>query len=307
MTLDALLSSVIVQFRRAFCFDVLSKEERVKADEIKRIHDRIEIVAYRAFVEKVIELEIKEDSITEEQSGQILDHIKRQAHVEMFKKETGYTAQRNILLNPSQFEVLKQHVATIVHDRDTKLTDARYYSLTDLLMALDVHNTMVKQILFQSWYKSFPVIDSDHTHLEGIKKEVDFYPALDQQLLFNLRTHLKIRQIFWDTYFPGKRDASNTDSFINLIEVRHFALHLIKDNMQTDAKLITILSEKDVNTLFEPRFLFNKVRDREIEIPPLIKNRELTVGRFINEYFPEVESILNLDSRGNRGERSGIF
>lgn len=66
-----------------------SGHELVGANEIKELHDVIEVIAYRSFAQAVKNLGITKDRITEEQSGKILAFVKEQAHVELYK-EGGY-------------------------------------------------------------------------------------------------------------------------------------------------------------------------------------------------------------------------
>ena len=96
-------------------------------------------------------------------------------------KKDGYIQSRTKLPYEQVQEVIR-NVGLIVHDRDTKLTDARYYTITDLTMALDDHNTMVKEILLKSWYKCPKFIDPHHTHLDEIKERAGFYATLNPQL-----------------------------------------------------------------------------------------------------------------------------
>jgi hypothetical protein len=268
-----------------------SEIEFANAMEIKRIHDLIEEVAYRAFVEKVKDLNIEHDCLTEEQSGRILSHIKAQAHREMYKKEGGYITERAKLLDPSQVQRVIQNGGRIVHDRDTKLTDARYYSLSELLLALDDHNTMVKEILLQSWYKCHNFSDRNHEHLEEIKERVNFYGTLSEQLKFNLQGALRDRKAFWDKYFPGKREANReiSEQFVNIQEVRHYMEHKVNTlkGFDLDEQLIRYLNEEEIIAYFEPRQIRNRVRCQEVQTVPLLADRHITVRQFLSYYFPE--------------------
>lgn len=295
-----------------------SVEEKERANEVKQIHDLIEEVAYRAFAQKVTELNITQDRITEEESGKILSYIKAQAHKEMYKKEDGYIVARARLLNYSQVERVIQSVGKIVHDRDTKLTDARYYSLSELLMGLDDHNTMVKEILLQSWYKCSSFSDPDHEHLDQIKDQVDFYQTLDKQLEFNLKEALKAQKAFWNQFFPGKREADKSASqeFVNIQELRHLCevLHVIEPDAKNsfirfvtqhkkyvltgpnlNDKLADYLDHEDAILFFEPRNIRNQVRGRVVETEPLLKDRNITVKQFFSSYFPEKDFSVDLD------------
>lgn len=295
-----MIQSISSAFNRFLGSSHCSNEEKEKANEVKAIHDLIEEVAYRAFVQKVIDLNITQENITEEQSGQILSHIKAQAHKEMYKPD-GYLSVRGKLLNPSQFQEVIQNVGKIVHDRDTKLTDARYYTLSELLMGLDDHNTMVKEILLRSWYKFSDFTDFDHSHLEEIKNKIDFYVQLNGHLKFDLKQTLTERKAFWDKYFPGKREASEKTSkeFVNILEVRHFFEGIERFNprrysdllngIKLDDKFAVLLKEDETKALFEPRCLRNRVRCRNVDANPLLHDRDITIREFFTYYFPDID------------------
>lgn len=285
-----------------------STDEISRANQVKKIHNIIEEIAYKGFAEKVIQLGITQDAITEKQSGEILTHIKAVAHIELYK-EGGYATERFKLLDSSQVKKIVANVAKIVHDRDTKLTNARYFFLSELLMGLDDHNTMVKEILLESWYKCSRIEDCQHSHLERIKEKIDFYGVLNQQLEFNLRESLEDRKIFWQKYFPSLRVASQENSvqFMNVIDVRHYfgdaqlnydaetcTLSFDTENfsyeishVNLDAKLVTVLNEKDAQALFAPRTIFNYVRNTEVKAAPFLSNENMTIHQFLTAYFPE--------------------
>ena len=298
-----------------------SRAELSQASAMKAIHDRIEMVAYQAFARKVSELEIRGDFITKSQSGEILSFIKQEAHKEMFKKG-GYRGSPDVHLTPAQLSYLISQVGKIIHDRDTKLTDAEYPSISELLLGLDDHNAMVKAILLKSWYGAMTL--EDQTHLDKIKKAVDFYPAMNAQLGFNLETTLKTRQLFWDTYFPGLRTISEDTSlfrshssrFINILQVRHFfggeewvkydskstqlefitpslkpqRARLTRENLDERFIQVLNLSEEDQSALCDPKITFNEIRKSTTEKPPLISDRDLSMRNFLRRYFPEIMS-----------------
>ncbi len=289
-----------------------SEKEFDRAEQIKAIHNVIEEVAYRAFAEKVVQLGISQNVLTEEESGKILAHIKMKAHQEMYKKEGSYISERVKLLDSSQITEVMKNVGKIVHDRDTKLTDARYYTLSELLMGLDDHNTMVKEILVQSWYKCPKFSDSDHEHLEQIKENVSFYATLDKQLKFDLKESLKKCKMLWNEYFPGKREASEKTSkeFMNIQAVRHFfgelkqvpceasdglcSLQFVTPNqaytlkkVNLDVPLVTYLETADIKACFEQRILHNRVRCANQLGDALLEDKSLTMRQFLLRYFPE--------------------
>ena len=277
-----------------------SGEEKLNADGIREIHDLVEEVAYRAFAQKVAELGIHGDQITEEQSGQILGAIKMAAHREMYKTD-GYIKSKTKLPACQVQEVIR-NVGLIIHDRDTKLTDARYYSLTDMTMALDDHNTMVKETLLKSWYKCPKFQDPNHTHLEEIKERAGFYAVINQQLSFDLKAAVAQRQAFWDNYFPGRRDAHNGTSkeFVDTIEVRNYlakvgyGLNFTTPNRNYTftfqdfyRKLTDLLSPEDQKALFEPREIHNLVRKCQKTCENALISNDMTLGQFLNKYYPE--------------------
>lgn len=289
---------------------------QAKAFEIKAIHDRVEEVAYQAFVESVIELKIIGDVINHEQSGQILLAIKRAAHREMFKSEGGYIRMRAVLLDAAQVDGIIRQVGKIVHDRDSKLTDARYSSICELLMGLDDHNTMVKEILLASWFGDDAFSDPDHIHLGEIKDRIRFYDRLSPALGFDVRRRLQECQAFWDRYFPGARVAGDVASraFIRILEVRHtfggagvsydpksrqFVLVTTQDcravrhiisQADLDAPLVACLTDKSISHLFERRRVRNLIRSGETLEDPIL-DRDMTLRSLLLRYFPEVSFL----------------
>ncbi len=280
-----------------------------RANQVKNIHNVIEEIAYRAFAEKVVGLHLTQDNITAEQSGQILNYIKCEAHKELYKNG-GYATERFKLLEPCQVKKIIANVAKIVHDRDTKLTNATYYSLSELLLGLDDHNTMVKEILLESWYQCGRIDDCKHSHLQKIKDKINFYETLNNQLNFDLKDKLKDRQQFWETYFPGVReDNKYSEKFMNIMEVRHCFVgvqpeydstldylkfgtnevsYMVLPN-ELDNELKSFLQESDIKALFEKGAAVNQVRGCNLERSALLQDDKMTVRQFITSYFPEVK------------------
>lgn len=296
-----------------------SNVEYQNALETKKLHDAIEVIAYKAFAEIVGELKITQDQITPSQSGQILRYIKKQAHVELYK-EGGYWKERLKLLGPSQFAILGKHILDIIHDRDGKLTDARYTSLSQLLMGLDDHNHMVKEILLQSWMKNPAFTDCNQMHLKSIKKQADFYPALNRVLKFDLEKAVDKQKALWDKYFPGKRNGDPKE-FTNILEVRAYFgdSEWVKFNQKTnqlefmtdslgyvacrvdnlDMPLAGLLDKGDIRALFEARpAVENLVRNNKTACAPLL-DQKITVKEFLKRYFPELLHIEESESKMN--------
>ena len=304
------------------------KKELNKAEAILLIHNVIEEVAYRALANIVNTLGLDKDEISATQCGQILSHVKEQAHIELFKKG-GYVTDRTKILTQSQFSGIMQNVGKIVHDRDTRLTDARYYTVTDLLMGLDDHNTMVKEILLRSWYKCPSIVDPDHSHLDNIKARVNFYPMTNKTLGFDLKTTLDSRKAFFDQYFPGIRSggAETSEAFVNITEVREYfggsswvkvdlaqkdpvieyttqyggyqALNIGKETL--DAKLASILDAGDMKALLSKRQVTNQVRKKTTEACPLLKNKDITLRQFLTLYFPEIMEKITKHQGSTKG------
>ena len=80
-----------------------SVDQKQKAEEILSLHNKVEEIAYNALVDAVINLGISSDSITAQQSSEILLQIKNAAHREMYKSG-GYMPQRGRMLTPDQLE-----------------------------------------------------------------------------------------------------------------------------------------------------------------------------------------------------------
>jgi len=281
-----------------------SSSELEKAKTIEQIHTIVEEIAYQALVDAVKELNITSDRITAAESGILLLRIKQAAHREMYKKD-GYIAKRATLLDPSQVKHVIDNVGKIVHDRDTKLTNARYYSLSELLMGLDDHNTMVKTILLRSWFKCSCFSDEKHHHLDRVKGNIQFYEQMDKQLTYDIKKHLIEKKEFWDRFFPGVRQAETdkaSTAFTTTIELRQYftskvnkkglefssALKTYSATKKTlDTPLASMLTDEDRIAIFGSRSARNIVRSQDIQMPALLENQEITIREFFAQYFPE--------------------
>jgi hypothetical protein len=262
-----------------------------KTKMIMEIHDKIEETAYRSFANIVERLGIRGDAITEEQSGIILAHIKSEAHIEMYKKG-GYTAERGNLLDKQQFQYLASQVGKIIHDRDTKLTDARYHSLSSMLLALDDHNSEVKDILIKSWFRC-PV--ADPTHLDQVKDRVDFNSRMNGALGFDLSRAVQEKTALLDRSFPGLRAASapgeadRSAEFVRILAVRDLVGGINFREMDLSAPLESCVPADVSARLFTQREVRNVVRGREVQTRALIDDSRITLGQFLAEYFPETK------------------
>ncbi len=149
---------------------------------IKVIHDKVEIAAYKALQQAVVDLQlVKKDAktvITEEQSRTILhSYVKSAAH-KVMRGDGGYVRERGKFLDAAQMKPILDNVPLIVRDRDSKLTHAVYTSFEALVSALDDHNTLVNGILFNAWGVPHK---EDVSHLDEIKKEAGYIGPLRVQ------------------------------------------------------------------------------------------------------------------------------
>lgn len=289
-----------------------SEEDIKNARNIFFVHNLIEEVCYQALADIVKKLDIRGDKITKEQSDQILAYVKDIAHVEL-RKDGGYSKKGREMITQDQFSWVLKNVNTIIHDRDARLTDARYYSLTDLCTALDDHNNYVKNILFRSWLHCEPI--SCPTHLPMIKNLVHFNKNMSAQLGFNFAEALQRKKGYYDTYHPKLREivCSTTGEksalrFVNITEVRsafdeHVDTLLKCDPDESFTQCLVgqcSFSKSDVEKLTQNRSVTCAPRhgfgfmDKTIPQPPLLKDG-LTVGEFLEYYFPETRSqVTNL-------------
>lgn len=277
------------------------QNEIENARRIFFVHNLIEEVCYKAFAEIVAELGITGDAITEEQSGQILAYVKKQAHVEL-RKDGGYSKTGRQMITDAQFSLVIANIATIVHDRDGRLTDARYTSLTDLCVALDDHNGFIKNLLFKSWFLCGRM-HSD-THLPMIKRLVLFNERMSRQVGFDFSEAVKAKQDYFDRYHPRIREIQcprtgrySAEDFVNLCEVRGiFSKRGVLANLQRCAPyslLVTALqsmpqfTQVEIARMVTPRRLSCAARfHKPIEQPRLL-DPTLTVVQFLRKYFPE--------------------
>lgn len=281
-----------------------SETDIEKAKNIFFVHNIIEEVCYQALADIVKQLDIRSDKITREQSDQILAYVKQIAHVEL-RKEGGYTKKGREMITDEQFSWVIKNVGTIIHDRDGRLTDARYYSLTDLCTALDDHNSYVKNILFSSWFHCQGM--SCPTHLPMIKNVVHFNRNMSAQLGFNFEEALEKKKGYYDTHHPKLREVECSKTkeksalkFVNITEVRaafsdHVNTLLLCDPYKSFTQCLIedcMFSKEEVEKLTQcrsvtcpPRYGFG-LMDKTIPQPALLKDG-LTVGEFLTHYFPE--------------------
>ena len=149
-------------------------EEIINAVTVKLLHDKVEIAAYAALQKGIEQLQLLEKEgvteITEEQSIFLLHKcVKPAAHAVMRGKD-GYIHERSKYLKEKQMQPIFSNVTFIVTDRDSKLTNAAYTSLEDLINALDEHNSAVNAILFDAW----GVPPHHQHHLTLIKNEAGY-------------------------------------------------------------------------------------------------------------------------------------
>ncbi|MBL7479437.1 hypothetical protein [Legionella bononiensis] len=278
-----------------------SPQEIENAKRIFFVHNLIEEVCYKAFAKIVKQLGITGDEITEQQSGQILAYIKSMAHVEL-RKPGGYTLTGRAMITADQFAQVISNVSTIIHDRDARLTDARYYSLTDLCVGLDDHNSYVKNILFRSWFKCGQM--SCDSHLNMIKDMVGFNKRISDQLGFNFEHALTNKKEYYNTYHAGIRTVENPVTgersalkFTNLTEVRSKFKPIINKLLDTapDSRLIAelrnkkLLEPEEINALIGKRSYLSAPRFHQPITQNALLEPTITVGEFLNYYFPELQ------------------
>ncbi|KTD43688.1 hypothetical protein [Legionella quateirensis] len=279
-----------------------SPQEIENAKRIFFVHNLIEEVCYEALAKIVKKLEITGDVITEQQSGQILAYIKKMAHVEL-RKRGGYTLTGRNMITPSQFSHVLLNITTIIHDRDVRLTDARYYTLTDLCVALDDHNSYVKNILFRSWFKCDQM--SCDSHLNMIKDVVGFNGRISEQLGFDFEHALSNKKEYYNTYHTGIRTVENPVTgersalkFTNLTEVRSKFKSIINKllNSTPDSRLITelrmnrLLEKDEIDALIGGRSYSCAPRFHQPITQNALLDPTITVGEFLNNYFPELQA-----------------
>lgn len=296
-----------------------TEEQKRAAAMVKELHDEIETVAYRALANIVRELNITGDQITEEQSGLILAHVKQESHKELYR-EGGYWKSRlklldadgsqTALLVKEQFEKQVNGLARLVHDRDVKLTDAHYNSLSELVMSMDDHNYMVKENLLRSWYRCPSKQHSpDMEIIEAAKNRAHFYETVQRNLTFDLRNSVQKKQQFFDDHFPQLREPERGKEFMNTLYVRHFfggdqvridatkkQLHIVTKNGKSsidisnpNVRLFDLLRKEDQEALFNEQETENRVRSCKKKKLPLLENKDMTVGEWMKTYFPELD------------------
>ncbi|GGI92487.1 hypothetical protein [Legionella impletisoli] len=282
-----------------------SQEEIEKAKNIFFVHNLIEEICYQALADIVVQLGICKDEITEEQSNLILAHVKEAAHIEL-RKEGGYSKKGREMITAEQFNGVIRNITTIIHDRDGRLTDARYSTLTDLCIALDDHNTYVKSVLFRSWLRCEAL--SANTHLAMIKDIVHFNSQISQQVGFNFERKLAERKQYYSIHHHNIREVvcpktgeKSALRFVHVTEVRAqfqpyvAELKRFAPDRPFQACLIEAcgFSQEQIATLSSARKVSCPARfgfassSKTISQPPLILCESLTVGEFLSRYFPE--------------------
>ncbi len=281
-----------------------TEEEMEKAKNIFFVHNLIEEVCYRALPDALKKFGITTDTITPAQSMNILAYVKEVTHVEL-RKEGGYTKKGREMITPAQFNGVLANIAIIIHDRDARLTDARYSSLTDLCAALDDHNSYIKNILFKSWFRC-PQLSCD-THLAMIKDIVDFNQRISEQLGFNFEQSLSEKKAYYDIHHQKIRaiecpttGEKTAKRFVNLTEVRAtFDDEVIEKLLYIDRQS-PLLEYLEKNCSYSPEELSSLTNTRRVSSParfgfwsqeqinqPALLCNDLCVGDFLKQYYPE--------------------
>lgn len=253
--------------------DVMKKgytQEHIKnAITVKKMHDEVELAAYRELVQGIIDFNITTDDISTSQSRKLLLRVKNAAHLVMRDRQSGYMTQRGKYLNKeAQINPLLKRVNWIIHDRDRRLTNASYTSLTQLVYALDSHNSMVNHIIFEAW--GYPLVKF-RTHLNSIKTQVGFYEDLSEQLKFNLKSNL-----------------ANVNKRVDLVRSYYtdveFSDHMI--GVVTPGAGLFGIHEKDLDTPLLENLI--AIEDGEYLTENDLIREDTTVRQMFNYYFPEL-------------------
>lgn len=290
-----------------------TEEEVRNAKNIFFVHNLIEEACYDALPKMLIRLNIQSDTITPQDSRMILAYLKDAAHVEL-RKDGGYTKKGREMITPAQFSRVLSNIATVIHDRDTRLTDARYSSLTDLCVALDDHNSYIKNLLFKSWFRCEAL--SWDAHLPMIKAIVNFNPRMTAQLGFDFERTLNSKKEYYDVHHECIREIESPTKeksalkFVNVTEVRARFNEpgMIETLSQSgrETPLIECLEKEcafppeEITMLIEQRRVpsparFGLFSQNVIGQPPLIL-KTISVGEFLDMYFPE--QTCNLKTSG---------
>lgn len=242
--------------------DYFSLKEIENAIIVKRLHDKVEHAAYAALAEKVKALKIKKDQISTEQSHEILYAVKAAAH-KVMRADDGYMPQRGKFLNLNQLGPVIAKVSWITHDRDRKLTNGSYTSLTQLLFALDDHNINVNKILFSAWGYPMKYFEK---HLDMIKEQVNFYVIINGELSFDLAESLHMLRIQHNNIARHFREVTYADS---------------KLSFTLDGKHIEI-ARTQLDDLISGTVVHNMLDNI------CLATNEQTIKQFYSCYFPEL-------------------
>lgn len=259
-----------------------SLEKGYSADEIKgaivvkQLHDKVELAAYSGFIQGIRELHIVEDEITEEQSKVILhQYVKKEAHKIMYNSD-GYMSLRSKYLNfETQIKPIFDRVVWIIHDRDRRLTNGSYRSLTALLFAIDSHNSLVNHIIFRSW--GYP-LSAARDHLTYIKDEINFYATLSTVLSFDLSTSLaELNKKYGDSRIFTKVNTGRSllgygSDYISFTD--------------SDEKVRTIYYSGFEEALC--KFLEKNEKDFFLSNHLIIEEGFPTVRKYFEDFYPEV-------------------
>jgi hypothetical protein len=249
---------------------IFSKQEINGAIATKKLHDAIEISAYNGLVEKIISLGITTDEITEKDSRTLLRYIMCCAHKTM-RASGGYIDARTKHLNmEKQLLPLMVHLDWIVYDRDRRLTNAKYISLSELIFNLDDHNIKVKQLLLDIW--GHPNPDAIQG-LENVKQQIKFYERLNRVLSFDLKenltniknNHSSIREIFPSVEID---DEQRWVKFYG-IKNESFKINFNSLNLSAFSLMLNYELKKFIRSVHE-------------------NEQNISVKKFIDTYYPEI-------------------
>lgn len=281
-----------------------TETEVQNAKHIFFVHNLIEEACYDALPKVLIRLNIQSDAITPQDSLMILAYLKDAAHVEL-RKDGGYTKKGREMITPAQFSRVLSNIATVIHDRDTRLTDARYSSLTDLCVALDDHNSYIKNLLFKSWFRCEAL--SWDAHLPMIKHIVNFNPRMTAQLGFDFEQTLETKKKYYDVHHECIREVESPTKeksalkFVNITEVRaRFNDPVMIETLSQSGRETPLIECLEKECAFPPEEIAKLIEQRRVPSParfglfsqnvigqpPLIL-KNISVGEFLEQYFPE--------------------
>jgi hypothetical protein len=260
-----------------------TQEEIQAAVVVKGLHDEVELAAYAALIQGCEELGISTDAITEEQSFRLLHkYVKASAH-KVMNGPDGYMSLRGKHLNfEKQIQPILDKVSWIVHDRDRRLTNGVYTSLTKLIFALDSHNSLVNHIIFKAW--GYPLSEA-RDHLSEIKEKAKFYGKLNAIVHFDVSDAL-----------ARENDRYNRTRIFSHVQFHEkYGKTFFGFLLGSEAYLSFQDSEEDTRTVYardlnQPLSEILDGKEKDFLVSNGLVNLETptTVRAFFLEFYPEI-------------------